>query len=48
MLHFLGDESETLAPMLIFKVYFKTRVIENITLYGKSNENVLTLEQKHG
>lgn len=46
MFPLLGDESETLAPMFVFKVYFKNKVIENISLYGKSNINVLRLEQK--
>lgn len=48
MFPFLRDESETLAPMFVFKVYFKTQVIENISLYGKSNANVLKLKQTHG
>ena len=33
---------------IVFKVYFKTQVIENISLYGKSNANVLKLKQTHG
>ena len=48
MFPFLRDESGTLAPVFLFKVYFKTQVIENISLYGKSNANVLKLEQAHG
>lgn len=47
MFPFLGDESDALAPMFVFKVYFKTGVIENISLYGKSNENLLKLKQTH-
>lgn len=30
--------NQTLAPVLVFKVYFKTRVIENISLYGRARE----------
>lgn len=44
MLYFLGDELEIFVLMFIFKVYFKIRVIENIFLYGKFNENVFILE----
>lgn len=44
MFPFLGDESQTFALVLVFKVYFKARVIENISLYGRAKENVLMLE----